>query len=157
MTCWVALFYRQTLLTTVCLQVKDCCYKQCEIGRFQPPDSTANRSSVIWVVSHCLIQHEKRKDWFLLTHGWIECGLDFGGLFLIIEWSYVKSKCTIEKIKSFSVCLPNFIKIFSCSKIICHLWKDHLWQASAPIAHCLTCFLPCWLRWNRVLTYDGCY
>jgi len=25
-------------LTTVCLQVKDCCYKQCEIGSFQPPD-----------------------------------------------------------------------------------------------------------------------
>jgi len=34
-------------LTTVCLLVKDCCYKQCEIRRFQTPDSTENRSSVI--------------------------------------------------------------------------------------------------------------
>ena len=144
MTCWVALFYRQKLLTTVCFQVKGCCYKQWDIGRFQPPDQLQIvLQSYEWlVVALSSIKNEKI-DLCYVTHGWIECGLDFGGLFLIIGWSYVKSKCTIEKIKSFSVCLPNFIKIFSCSKIICHLWKHQLWQASAPIADCPTRFLPC--------------
>ena len=58
MTCWVALFYRQTLLTTVCLQVKDCCYKQCEIGSFQPPDIVLQ--SYEWlVIALSSIKNEK--------------------------------------------------------------------------------------------------